>query len=64
MFHSALKTCKLDVDAEEAECLLANLIYKGYIRGYISHAMQMVVLANMNAFPRVADRPEPYKELL
>ena len=64
MFQSALRICKLEVDMEEVECLLANLIYKGYIRGYISHGMQTVVLANTNAFPRLVDRPDPYRELL
>ena len=26
-----------DIDSEECECLLANLIYEGKIKGYISH---------------------------
>ena len=45
---------------EEAECLVANMIYKGFMRGYISHEKQMVVLANANAFPRLGDRATPY----
>lgn len=59
-FHAALKLSGMNVPAEEAECLVANMIYKGFMRGYISHEKQMVVLANTNAFPRVADRPSPY----
>ncbi|KAJ8514861.1 hypothetical protein ONZ45_g7641 [Pleurotus djamor] len=59
MFHSSLKVSGVDVSLEEAECYVANMIYKGYMRGYISHEKQMVVLANVNAFPRVADRPSP-----
>lgn len=50
----------MDVPVEEAECLVANMIYKGFMRGYISHEKQTVVLANTNAFPRLADRPSPY----
>ena len=50
----------MDVSSEEAECLVANMIYKGYMRGYISHEKQMVVLANANAFPRLSDRPTPF----
>ncbi|GJJ07214.1 hypothetical protein Clacol_001414 [Clathrus columnatus] len=30
---------------EEAECLVANMIHKGYVRGYISHERGMVVLS-------------------
>ena len=60
MFHSSLRVSGMDVSSEEAECLVANMIYKGYMRGYISHEKQMVVLANTNAFPRLADRPTPY----
>jgi hypothetical protein len=32
------------------------MIYKGFIRGYISHEKRIVVLANINAFPRVCER--------
>lgn len=50
----------MDVPIEEAECLVANMIYKGYLKGYISHERQMVVLAKTAAFPRLADRPTPF----
>lgn len=63
-FHTALRLRNPNMDIAETECILANLIFKGYIRGYMSHSLQMVVLANTNAFPRLADRPEPFKELL
>ncbi|KAI0331304.1 hypothetical protein GY45DRAFT_1249206 [Cubamyces sp. BRFM 1775] len=60
MFFAALHVADTDTTPEEAECLVANMIFKGFIRGYISHEKQMVVLANTNAFPRLADRPSPY----
>ncbi|KAJ3490722.1 hypothetical protein NLI96_g1203 [Meripilus lineatus] len=63
LFHSALQIAGLDVPSEEAECLVANMIFKGYMRGYISHEKQTVVLANTNAFPRLADRASPYTVL-
>lgn len=50
----------MEVSSEEAECLVANMIYKGYMRGYISHEKQMVVLSNTIPFPRLADRPTPF----
>ncbi|KDR84093.1 hypothetical protein GALMADRAFT_275300 [Galerina marginata CBS 339.88] len=59
MFHTALSISGIDVPDEEAECLVANMIYRNFIRGYISHEKQMVVLASTNAFPRAADRPSP-----
>ncbi|GLB34162.1 putative PCI domain contatining protein [Lyophyllum shimeji] len=60
MFHSSLKISGVDVVEAEAECLVANMIYKGFMRGYISHEKQMVVLAQTNAFPRLADRQTPF----
>ncbi|GAA6064667.1 hypothetical protein JCM10212_001783 [Sporobolomyces blumeae] len=38
-------------DSEEMECLLANCINKGVIKGYISHDHQMVVLSKERPFP-------------
>ena len=52
------------VSMEEAECYVANMIYKGFMRGYISHEKQMVVLASTNAFPRPADRAQPFSALM
>lgn len=60
MFHAALLVAgNEDMSAEEAECLVANMIYKGFMRGYISHEKQMVVIAKTGAFPRLAERPAP-----
>mmetsp|Transcript_24234 Transcript_24234/g.42902 ORF Transcript_24234/g.42902 Transcript_24234/m.42902 type:complete len:410 (-) Transcript_24234:181-1410(-) len=36
---------------DEIECILANLIYEGLIKGYIAHARCLVV-SKKNAFPR------------
>ncbi|KAF8834562.1 hypothetical protein BDN67DRAFT_975921 [Paxillus ammoniavirescens] len=60
MFHCSLRLSANDVSVDEAECFVANMIFKGYMRGYISHEKQMVVLATSNAFPRLADRQAPY----
>lgn len=60
MFHAALSIAVEDMAEEEAECLVANMIYKGFMRGYISHEKQMVVLAKTETFPRLADRPAPF----
>lgn len=39
------------VETEEVECLLAGLIYKGFMKGYISREKGMVVLSAKEAFP-------------
>ena len=40
-----------EIEPEECECLIAGLIYKGLMKGYISREKQMVVLSGKNAFP-------------
>ncbi|KAK4194637.1 putative COP9 signalosome complex subunit 12 [Triangularia verruculosa] len=39
------------VDNDEVECLLANMIYKGLVKGYISRERSIVVLSKSGAFP-------------
>ena len=41
-------------DLDEVECILANLIFRGYIRGYISHTKRVLVLSKSNPFPKSA----------
>jgi hypothetical protein len=45
-----------DLDMDEVECILANLISIGYIKGYISHEKQVLVCAKEieKAFPSEA----------
>ncbi|EGW31049.1 uncharacterized protein SPAPADRAFT_62945 [Spathaspora passalidarum NRRL Y-27907] len=38
----------------EIECILANLIANGKIKGYISHAQRCIVLSKSNPFPKIA----------
>ena len=41
-----------DLDLDELECILANQIYLGFIKGYISHEKRYLVLAKNNSpFP-------------
>ncbi|KAL0832953.1 hypothetical protein ABMA28_001088 [Loxostege sticticalis] len=40
-----------DVDADETQCIVANLIYDGKIKGYISYQHQKVVVSKQSAFP-------------
>ncbi|XP_015524099.1 PCI domain-containing protein 2 [Neodiprion lecontei] len=43
-----------DVDMDETECLVANLIYEGKIRGYISHQHKKLVISKQNPFPQLS----------
>ncbi|ORX49263.1 hypothetical protein BCR36DRAFT_353660 [Piromyces finnis] len=52
-FQQALKFVGVDVKLNEVECLLAIMVDKGYIRGYISHEKSILVLSATNAFPNV-----------
>lgn len=56
-FHDAFRVSGLTMPMEETECFLANMIFKGYIKGYISHGLQTVVLAKgAAAFPKLSER--------
>lgn len=37
--------------AAELQCILANLIHRKYIKGYIAYKSRVVVLAKTDAFP-------------
>ncbi len=39
------------MDIDEVECVVANLSYRKFIKGYISHKSRIVVLAKNDAFP-------------
>ena len=39
------------LDMDEVECIAANLIYRKYCRGYISHKNKVMVVAKADPFP-------------
>jgi len=45
------KWCEEDLGLDEIECIIANLIYKGHVKGYISHSKRVLVLSKTNPFP-------------
>lgn len=56
--NSLVQAVKLAVPAiepDEVECWLANLIFKGWVRGYISAQHRVLVLSKQSPFPRVSD---------
>ena len=40
-----------ELDLDELECTLANLIYSGYVKGYIAHEKRVLVLSKASPFP-------------
>lgn len=63
IFYASLKVSGIETTPEETECFVANMIHRGYIRGYISHERQVVVLAQTNAFPKIIERPSPFASM-
>ena len=50
----SFKWLGMPIDLDEVECILANLICKGYVRGYISHSKRILVLSKKEPFPKAA----------
>ncbi|CAG9559760.1 unnamed protein product [Danaus chrysippus] len=51
-FQAALQVMgEKDVDSDETQCIVANLIYQGKIKGYISYQHKKVVVSKQTAFP-------------
>jgi len=49
---AALQMMKIeDIDIDETQCIVANLIYEGKIKGYISHQHKKLVVSKQNPFP-------------
>ncbi|TIA90663.1 hypothetical protein E3P99_01455 [Wallemia hederae] len=46
-FRRALSVSGVVIDSEEVECLLAGMVFKGYMKGYIAHQQQKVVLSDV-----------------
>ncbi|TGZ71358.1 hypothetical protein CRM22_002678 [Opisthorchis felineus] len=52
VFTAALRLMGVeDIDQDETECILANLIYEGKIKGYLAHQQQKLVVSKLQAFP-------------
>jgi len=48
---ASFKWLGMPIDLDEVECILANLIFKSFIRGYLSHAKRVLVLSKKDPFP-------------
>ena len=54
-FRRCLQATGTEMDADEIECVLANLIYSGYLKGYISHQHGKLVVSKGVAFPPLSE---------
>jgi hypothetical protein len=54
VFEAALRACGDPLEREETECFVANMIYRGWIKGYISRERGMVVLSAKEGFPKIS----------
>ncbi|GAQ78793.1 hypothetical protein KFL_000190120 [Klebsormidium nitens] len=54
LIRTALKSLGDEMDDDEVECLLANLIYRGAIKGYLHHRNKIMVLGKTGAFPKLS----------
>ncbi len=50
--NQGMKEVQYDID--ETECIISNLILKGFIKGYISHDKRKVVFSKNDPFPKIA----------
>jgi hypothetical protein len=50
----AMKWLGMEIDLDEVECILSNLIFRGYVKGYISHSKRILVLSKKDPFPTAA----------
>ena len=54
-FRRCLAATGVEMDIDEIECVLANLIYSGYVKGYISHQHGKLVVSKGVAFPPLSE---------
>lgn len=50
-FQNALEWQNVKLTMDEVECLVANLIYRNYVKGYIAHSRQILVCSKIEPFP-------------
>ena len=56
IFQCALRAAKVDMSAEEVECIVANLIHLKFVRGYmaIQKDKTFVILSAKDPFPNIS----------
>jgi nuclear mRNA export protein PCID2/THP1 len=52
-YQMSLHMCDSSASENEVECILANLIYNGFVKGYLSHKFGYLVLSTSTPFPQL-----------
>jgi hypothetical protein len=52
-YRLGLRACGVEMPVSEIECIIANLIFNGYVKGYISHKHGFLVLSTKLPFPNL-----------
>jgi len=52
-----MRWMKIETDQDEITCILANLIYNGMIKGYLSHKYRCMVVSQTGPFPKITKIP-------
>ncbi len=47
-FQAAMAGQGVEMDMDEVECLVANLVFRGHVRGYLSHRHHVAVLSKQD----------------
>lgn len=50
-FQVALALQGVEMEMDEVECIVANLIYRKFVKGYVSHQHRVAVLSKADPFP-------------
>ena len=58
-FECAMRWMGEEVDLDEIECILANLIFQGKVKGYLSHQKRFLVVSKAEPFPLSAVVKKP-----
>jgi hypothetical protein len=53
-YQRALAWQGVEMDMDAVECIVANLIYRKFVKGYISHQHKVAVLSKTDAFPKLS----------
>lgn len=53
-FQAASEALGCAMGMDEVECVVANLVYRKYVKGYISHRQKVLVVAKADPFPALA----------
>jgi hypothetical protein len=58
-FEAAMKWLGEEADLDEIECILANQIFQGKVKGYLSHQKRFLIVSKADPFPSASVIKKP-----